>query len=88
MISIKNFVAAIALGTALVATPALAVTHATKTNSVTHKHTKAHTPTHKHLTASKTGKNLHTKHVTSSKNTAHKKPVHVSNTGWKHHHSL
>ncbi|MGN6369297.1 MAG: hypothetical protein ACTHN5_13640 [Phycisphaerae bacterium] len=101
MLSIKSLVAAVALGTALIAAPAAVsakVTHKHTTTTFTHKkpsklhkHVKhTHKPlVSKHAKTTKLAKS--TKHAAhkSTKLTAHSKTSsHKLSAGWKHHRSV
>src|SRR5271154_3909842 len=80
MISIKHLVAAVTLGTALIATPAFATTktpHATPTTKVSHKNHKK--KSHKKTLATHGHKK--SKHASTHKTTGHK----TSTGAWKHH---
>jgi hypothetical protein len=89
MISLKNLVAAIALGTALIAAPAVASAKVvpTKHASVTHK--KLHTGVKKHTKLhAKKVKGVTAKHVRGTKLSSHKVAGHKTAAGWKHHRSI
>jgi hypothetical protein len=86
MVSIKSLVAALALGTALIAAPAAVsakVIHKHTTTATTHKK-----PSKLHKSVKHTHKPLVTKHTHASKLTTRKTTSHKLATAWKHHRSI